>query len=73
MDYATKELTQSLQQIAAGEVGSGGKRGENETSEFIVPSAYGVRGLTLPAGVDRFLESRREFQEKTRDVSIGSY
>ena len=70
MDYATKELTESLQQIVAREANAG--------KEPIQAAADGTRAycsnrLTLPKGVDRFLETRRDFHEKTRDVSIGSY
>lgn len=70
MDYATKELTESLQQIVARETSDG--------NEHVQPAAdrshnYCSNKLTLPKGVDRFLKTRRDFYEKTRDVSIGSY
>lgn len=70
MDYATKELTQSLQDIAAREAQSVGERSEKTDAEH---AAYSASALSLPTGVDRFLETRRDFQERTRDVSMGCY
>ena len=71
MDYATKALTQSLQELAADEAKI---RHESANSSVKTePATYGVCGITLPKGVDQFLQVRREFKEKTRDVSIGSY
>ena len=70
MDYATKELTESLQQIVA-RAANAGKEAIQPVTDG--PPAYCSNTLTLPKGVDRFLETRRDFHEKTRDVSIGSY
>lgn len=68
MDYATKELTQSLQQIAAREADSEQRQGVTAGDR-----TYSAGVLNLPTGVDGFLATRRDFQEKTRNVSVGSY
>ncbi|WPJ94394.1 hypothetical protein SH580_13220 [Coraliomargarita algicola] len=70
MDYATKELTESLQQIAANEAE---QSRESANCAVLGNQGYGAGVLTLPTGVDRFLATRRDFQERTRNVSIGSY
>ena len=70
MDYATKELTHSLQQIAAHEAEANSKQRQGATAGA---RTYSAGVLTLPTGVDRFLETRRNFQESTRNVSVGCY
>ncbi len=70
MDYATKELTESLQQIAANEAQKDVKSGE---ATLVEKRVYSAGVLTLPSGVDGFLAMRRDFQERTRDVNVGSY
>lgn len=70
MDYATKELTHSLQQIAACEA----QQDEAVCDRVIMEKhVYSAGALTLPTGVDRFLATRRDFQERTRGISVGSY
>lgn len=71
MDYATKELTRSLQEISEQE--SKIRQGSSENSSSQTQRTYAVCGLGLPTGVDQFLQSRKEFQEKTRNVSVGNY
>lgn len=71
MDYATKELTRSLQEISEQE--SEMRQGSSGNSSSQTPRTYAVRGLGSPRGVDQFLQSRKEFQEKTRNVSFGNY
>jgi len=70
MDYATRELTQTLQQIAAREAQANDKPGTPRESD---PGQYSASSLTLPSGVDGFLETRRKFLKRIRSVSIGRY
>lgn len=65
MDYATKELTTSLQKIAT--------KIASNCNEPYKKSVEGHGKLILSEGVNNFLATRNDFQEKTRDVSVGSY
>jgi hypothetical protein len=69
MDYATKELTDSLQKIVALEAQREKVQNQPESEQ----RAYCAGSLSLSTGVDSFLEARKEFQEKTRCISLGCY
>jgi hypothetical protein len=68
MNYSTQQLTASLQRIARVE------RDVNpESDKATSPPTFCTNQVKIPSGADSFLEERREFQEKTRTVSIGNY
>lgn len=64
MTYATQQLTKRLQELC------------ESTSEF---QAASPKEQTKPARlevspeINRFLEERREYREKTLAISVGSY
>ena len=68
MNYSTQQLTASLQRIARVE-----RDANPESDKTTSPPTFCTSQVKIPAGADSFLEERREFQEKTRMVSIGNY
>lgn len=68
MNYSTQQLTASLQRIARVE-----RDASPESDKATAPPTFCTSQVKIPAGADSFLEERREFQEKTRMVSIGTY
>ena len=68
MNYSTQQLTLQLQRIARVE-----RDANPESDKAASPPTFCTNQVKIPAGADSFLEERREFQEKTRMVSIGTY
>lgn len=67
MNYSTKELTLSLQRIAEDE-----RSGKQDAEQMVVPT-FACANLRLQASADSFLEERREFRERTKELSFGTY
>lgn len=64
MTYATKQLTEALQKLAEQEP-------KFQTSASL-PGPDPERMVLAPE-IDRFIQERREYMEKTRTVSVGTY
>ena len=67
MHYATKELTDSLQELTSK---SEQQPGQNED---VLPQSIAAGELTVSAEVESFLEKTQEYTAKTRNVHIGTY
>lgn len=64
MTYSTKQLTEGLQKLA--------ERPPEFQKSSGVPAPDPQR-MELSPEIDRFIQRRREYIEKTRSVSLGSY
>lgn len=67
MNYATKELTASLQELT-----SQSEQSAHHASEPL-PASIAESELTLSKEVQTFLERTREYSARTRDVHVGTY
>lgn len=67
MDYATKELTASLQELTSRSKQQFCKRQEP------LPASITPGDLTLSREVDSFLEKTRNHSAKTKSVNVGTY
>ena len=65
MDNSLEELTRALQKLVADR-----KRGEPIQD---IPKYISADTFKLPPGIEKFLEKRRAYFEKTRNVSVGVY
>ena len=64
MTYATRQLTEGLQKLA---------QNPPVFQKSAVAPTPDPRRMELSPEIDRFIEMRREYMEKTRTVSVGSY
>ncbi len=67
MNYATKELTASLQELTSRSGQQFCKRQEP------LPASITQGEATLSKEVDTFLEKTRDYSAKTKSVNIGTY
>lgn len=67
MNYATKELTASLQELT-----SQSEQPVHHPREPL-PASIAASDLTLSKEVQSFLERTREYSARTRDVHVGTY
>jgi len=63
MTYATKQLTEALQELT------------NKKAQFESKSSEPVAldKLKLSKEVESFIEQKRDYADRTRSVSVGSY
>jgi len=67
MTYATKQLTQALQELAA-------RKQEDETTfAKEMPKRIPADRLPFSKEVESYLERKQAYSERTRRVSVGSY
>lgn len=67
MTYATQQLTQALQELTSNAPAFQASRIGRPT-ETVDPQTF-----EFSAEIETFLESKRAYSERTRDVSFGSY
>jgi len=67
MNYATKELTASLQELTSRSEKQFCKRQEP------LPAAIASADLSISKEVDSFLEKTREYSVKTSGTNVGTY
>ena len=67
MNYATKELTASLQELTS--------KCERQScqADDSLPANIAASELSLPKEVQLFLEGKRDYAVRTRTVNIGIY
>ena len=68
MNYATKELTASLQELT-----SQSEQQADNLVEEPLPVCIAASELTLSKEVQSFLEKTREYSARTRSVCVGIY
>lgn len=67
MTYATKQLTQALQELTT-------RSQQVETKpRKAVPQVISADRLQFSKEVENYLEQKQAYSEKTRHVSVGSY
>lgn len=67
MTYATKQLTQALQDLTTRT-----QQSEPESATEI-PAIISSERLQFSKEVEMFLEAKQSYSQKTRAVSVGSY
>lgn len=67
MNYATKELTTSLQELTSRSEQQFCKRQEP------LPTSITQGDTTLSKEVDTFLEKTREYSARTKNANVGAY
>ena len=67
MNYATLELTASLQELT-----SRSER-QHRQIEKNVPASIAARDFSFSKEVESFLEKTRDYSAKTRGVNVGTY
>jgi hypothetical protein len=67
MTYATKQLTQALQELTAR------KQEDETTSATEMPKRIPADRLLFSKEVESYLERKKAYSERTRGVSVGSY
>jgi len=68
MTYATRQLTEALQELT---VRSAKLQAKNDSQIESKPVA--LHDLHLSREVEEFIDQKREYSEKTRSVSVGTY
>ncbi len=66
MNYATKELTSSLQELTAHTQASDQNRQQ-------IPASIATTDVHLSTEVERFLQEKKEYSLRTRNVHVGTY
>ena len=69
MTYATRQLTEALQELTARSVQFEASLQDSK----IESKPVALHDLHLSREVEEFIEQKREYSEKTRSVSVGTY
>jgi hypothetical protein len=67
MNYATQELTNSLQELTSK------TESQPRKVEQVVPSSISARDFSFSSEVESFLEKTRDYSAKTQGVNVGTY
>ena len=69
MTYATRQLTEALQELTARSVQFEASLHDSQVESKPVA----LHDLHLSREVEEFIEQKREYSERTRSVSVGTY
>ncbi|MEI6078588.1 MAG: hypothetical protein WCS94_23620 [Verrucomicrobiota bacterium] len=67
MNYSTKELTASLQELTS--------QGQEPTYQRkdVVPAAIQAGEFSFSKDIEKFLQTAREYSALTQNISVGTY